>query len=333
MKNLRVAINGFGRIGRVFLRAALRNKINVVAVNSTVDAKTSAHLFKWDSVYGKFEKEVKAEDDKIIIGDKEIKVVSDRNPENLPWKKLDIDVVIESTGVFTNREDAEKHIKAGAKKVIISAPATNPDVTIVPGVNDNWLKKEHKIISTASCTTNCLAPIAKILHENFIIKKGFMSTVHAYTNDQRVLDGTHKDLRRARACALSIIPTTTGATKSVAEVIPELKGKLNGLALRVPVADGSIVDFVAEVEKKTTIEEINKLFKEVSKGKMKGIIEYTEEPIVSQDIIGNPHSAIFDALSTMVLDGNFIKVFAWYDNEYGYCCRMVDVIKMIEKMK
>lgn len=332
MKNLRVAINGFGRIGRVFLRAALRNNINVVAVNSTVDAKASAHLFKWDSIYGKFEKDVSATEDSIIIGDKEIKVVSDRNPENLPWKQLEIDVVIESTGVFTNREDGEKHLKAGASKVIISAPAKNPDVTIVPGVNDDWLNNEHKIISTASCTTNCLAPIVKILHENFIIKKGFMSTVHAYTNDQRVLDGSHKDLRRARACALSIIPTTTGATKSVSDVIPELKGKLNGLALRVPVADGSIVDFVAEVERSTSVEEINKLFKEVSQGRMKGIIEYTEEPIVSQDIIGNPHSAIFDALSTMVIDGNFIKVLAWYDNEYGYCCRMVDVIKMLEKM-
>jgi len=332
MKKLNVAINGFGRIGRCFLRAALRNGINVVAINSTVDTKSTAHLFKWDSVYGKFEDEVKATEDSIIIGEKEIKVVSERDPEKLPWKKFEIDVVIESTGVFTDRENASKHIKAGAEKVIITAPATNPDITIVIGVNEEKLEDTHKIISNASCTTNCLAPIAKILHNEFKIKRGFMSTVHAYTNDQRILDGTHKDLRRARACALSIIPTTTGATKSVEEVIPELKGKLNGLAFRVPVACGSIVDFVAEVEKDVTKEEINKTVKRYAENEMKNIIEYTEEPIVSADIIGNPHSAIFDALSTMVLGNNLVKVLAWYDNEYGYACRVADLVKILEKM-
>jgi glyceraldehyde 3-phosphate dehydrogenase len=332
MKKLNVAINGFGRIGRCFLRAALRDGINVMAINSTVDTKSTAHLFKWDSVYGRFENEVKATEGSIIVGKKEIKVVSERDPEKLPWKKFGIDVVIESTGVFTDRENALKHIKAGAEKVIITAPATNPDITVVIGVNENKLEDKHKIISNASCTTNCLAPIAKILNNEFKIKRGFMSTVHAYTNDQRILDGTHKDLRRARACALSIIPTTTGATKSVEEVIPELKGKLNGIAFRVPVACGSIVDFVAEVEKNVTKEEINKTVKKYAEKEMKNIIEYTEEPIVSADIIGNTHSAIFDALSTMVIGNNLIKVLAWYDNEYGYACRVADLVKILEKM-
>jgi len=332
MKKLNVAINGFGRIGRCFLRAALRDGINVMAINSTVDTKSTAHLFKWDSVYGRFENEVKATEGSIIVGKKEIKVVSERDPEKLPWKKFGIDVVIESTGVFTDRENALKHIKAGAEKVIITAPATNPDITVVIGVNENKLEDKHKIISNASCTTNCLAPIAKILNNEFKIKRGFMSTVHAYTNDQRILDGTHKDLRRARACALSIIPTTTGATKSVEEVIPELKGKLNGIAFRVPVACGSIVDFVVEVEKNVTKEEINKTVKKYAEKEMKNIIEYTEEPIVSADIIGNTHSAIFDALSTMVIGNNLIKVLAWYDNEYGYACRVADLVKILEKM-
>ena len=332
MKKLKVAINGFGRIGRCFLRAALRDGINVMAINSTVDTKSTAHLFKWDSVYGRFENEVKATEGSIIVGKKEIKVVSERDPEKLPWKKFGIDVVIESTGVFTDRENALKHIKAGAEKVIITAPATNPDITVVIGVNENKLEDKHKIISNASCTTNCLAPIAKILNNEFKIKRGFMSTVHAYTNDQRILDGTHKDLRRARACALSIIPTTTGATKSVEEVIPELKGKLNGIAFRVPVACGSIVDFVVEVEKNVTKEEINKTVKKYAEKEMKNIIEYTEEPIVSADIIGNTHSAIFDALSTMVIGNNLIKVLAWYDNEYGYACRVADLVKILEKM-
>ncbi|MEM7826769.1 MAG: type I glyceraldehyde-3-phosphate dehydrogenase [Candidatus Aenigmatarchaeota archaeon] len=329
---MRVAINGFGRIGRCVIRAGLRKGINIVAINSTSDPKASAHLLKWDSVYGRFEKSVEADKDALIVDKKEIKLVSERDPEKLPWKKLDIDVVVESTGVFRDRESASKHLKVGAKKVLISAPAKNPDVTIVPGVNDSWLKKEHKIISNASCTTNCLAPIAKVINDEFKIVKGFMTTVHAYTNDQRILDGSHKDLRRARACAMSIIPTTTGATESVVEVIPELKGKMNGVALRVPVPDGSIVDFVVEVKKETSVEEVNAIFKRYAQGKMKGIIEYTEEPIVSQDIIGNPHSAIFDALSTQVIGNNFIKVLAWYDNEYGYACRMVDTLKMIEKL-
>jgi glyceraldehyde 3-phosphate dehydrogenase len=333
---MNIAINGLGRIGRPVLKLVLENKLNVVAVNDLTDPKTLAYLIKYDSVYGRYNKKVKAGKDFISIGNKKIKIFSEKEPSNLPWKKLKIDLVIESTGLFTDRKNASKHLKAGAKKVLISAPAKNPDITIVPGVNHEKLKKEHKIISVASCTTNCLAPVAKVLNDKFKIKKGYMTTIHAYTNDQKILDVPHKKLRRARAAAQNIIPTTSGATTSVAEVIPELKGRLDGLALRVPVACGSIVDFVAELEKFISIKEINQEFKKQANGKLKGILQYTEDEIVSSDVIGNPHSSIFDAKSTQIIGennkGNFVKVLSWYDNEYGYSCRMVDVIKMLKKM-
>lgn len=325
---MRIAINGFGRIGRITLRAGF-GKLEFVAVNNTSDAKTLAHLLKYDSVHGIWKEDVKAEDDSIIVNGEKIKVLNEMDPEKLPWKELDIDVVIESTGAFTNREGAAKHLKAGTKKVLISAPAKSPDATIVLGVNEEKLKKDDKIISMASCTTNCLAPIVKILNDKFGIRKGFMTTVHAYTNDQRTLDIAHKDLRRARAACLSIIPTTTGAAKAIGEVIPELKGKMDGLALRVPVADGSMNDIVCELEKETTKEEMNETFKKAEK-KLKGILQYTEEPLVSCDIIGNPHSAIVDGLSTFA-NGNLVKVLAWYDNEWGYSCRLIDLIKLVER--
>ncbi len=327
---INVAINGFGRIGRLVLRAGIKDKnINWVCVNDITDAKTLAHLFKYDSVHGRYNGKVEHTDDSLIIDGKKIKVLSILEPSKLPWKEMKIDVVVESTGKFTDREGAEQHLKAGAKKVLISAPAKNPDITIVMGVNeDMYDKNKHHIISNASCTTNCLAPIVKILHDNFKVKRGFMTTIHAYTADQRLVDAPHKDLRRARHAALSIIPTTTGAAKSVAEVIPELKGKLDGLAFRVPVATGSVTDFVCELEKNATKEEINKVFQDAA-NKLKGILEYTVEPIVSADIITDPNSSIFDSELTNVIDGNFVKVIAWYDNEWGFSERMVDVIKLI----
>ncbi len=332
---IRVAINGFGRIGRNVLKAGLKNeefmkKCEIVAVNDLADAKMLAHLFKYDSVHGKFNGDVKAEDDVIIINGKEIKVLNEKDPENLPWKELEIDVVVESTGLFRKRELASKHIKAGAKKVLISAPAKNPDITIVMGVNhDKYDKGKHNIVSNASCTTNCLAPILKVLNDNLKVKRGFMTTCHAYTASQRLLDAPHKDARRARAAAVNIIPTTTGAAKAIGEVIPELAGKMDGMALRVPVPNGSINDIVVEVEKKTSIEEVNSLLKEASESYMKGIIDFSEEPIVSTDIIGNPASAIVDSLLTNVIDGNLVKVLAWYDNEWGFSNRMVDVILLM----
>ncbi|MBU1205291.1 MAG: type I glyceraldehyde-3-phosphate dehydrogenase [Nanoarchaeota archaeon] len=329
---IRVAINGFGRIGRLVFRAGINNKnIDFVAVNDLTDAKTLAHLLKYDSVHGILNADIKAKDSSIVVNGKEIRVFSERYPEKLPWKKLDIDVVVESTGIFTTKEGAEKHLKAGAKKVLISAPYKGKDFvkTIVIGVNEgDYDKEKDNIISLASCTTSCLAPLVKVLNDNFGIEKGFMTTVHAYTNDQRILDLPHKDLRRARAANLSIIPTTTGAAKAVTETIPELKGKLDGMAMRVPVADGSIIDFVAVLKKEATVEEINKLFKSVSEHELKGIIQYTEEPIVSIDVVGNPHSAIFDADLTKT-SGNLVKVVAWYDNEWGYSCRMIDFINMM----
>lgn len=327
---INVAINGFGRIGRLVIRAGIKDKnINWVAVNDITDAKTLAHLLKYDSVHGKYDGTVDYSNDSLIIDGKNVKVLSILDPNKLPWKDMKIDVVVESTGRFTDREGAEQHIKAGARKVLISAPAKNPDITIVMGVNEKMYdKNKHHIVSNASCTTNCLAPIVKILHENFKVKRGFMTTIHAYTADQKLVDAPHKDLRRARHAALSIIPTTTGAAKSVAEVIPELKGRLDGLSFRVPVATGSVTDFVCELEKSTTKDEINKVF-EKSAAKLKGILEYSVEPLVSADIITDPNSSIFDSELTNVIDGNFVKVIAWYDNEWGFSERMVDVIKLI----
>jgi len=324
---MKVAINGLGRIGRPVLKICLEKGIDVVAVNDLCDVKTIAYLLKYDSVYGNYNEKIETGKDFLKINGKLIKVFSEENPEKLPWKKLGVDVVIESTGFF--EDEGYKHIKAGAKKVIISAPSKKCDVTIVPGVNQEKLKKEHRIISMGSCTTNCLAPVAKVLEDNFGIVKGFMTTVHAYTNDQKILDVPHKKFRRGRGAAINIIPTTSGATISVAEAIPELKGKIDGLALRVPVACGSIVDFIAELNKKATKQEINNAFKKAASGKLKGILQYTEDEIVSSDVIRNPHTSVIDGLSTMVI-GNTVKVLAWYDNEYAYSCKVVDLIKMLK---
>ncbi|HIG97985.1 TPA: type I glyceraldehyde-3-phosphate dehydrogenase [Candidatus Woesearchaeota archaeon] len=326
---MRVGINGFGRIGRMFLRAAADEKdIEVVAVNDVTDAPTLAHLLKYDSVHRQFSAAVESTADSISVNGRKIKVLSVKDPAQLPWKDLKVDVVIESTGIFTDKESASKHITAGARKVIITAPAKGPDITIVKGVNDkSYDRKVHNICSNASCTTNSLAPLVKVLQDNFGIRHGFMTTVHAYTNDQRILDLPHKDLRRARSAAVSIIPTTTGAARSIGEVIPEVAGRLDGLAFRVPIPDGSITDFTCVVEKPTTVEEINKAFRAAANGHMKGILQYTEDPIVSADIIGNPHSAIFDAGLTKAIDGVLIKVCAWYDNEWGFSKRLVDVVK------
>ena len=328
---VRVAINGFGRIGRMVFAAGFQDpQIEWVAINDLTDTKTLAHLLKYDSVHRRFPAEVSHGEGYIKVNGREIKVIADKDPEKLPWKELNIDVVVESTGLFTARDGASKHLKAGARKVLISAPAKNPDITIVKGVNEHSYDREkHNIISNASCTTNCLAPIVKVLNDNFGIEHGFMNTAHAYTADQRLVDAPHKDLRRARSAAVSIIPTTTGAARTVAEVIPELKGKLDGISLRVPVPAGSIVDFVCTLKRETGVEEINKLFKSVAEYHLRGILEYNEDPIVSSDIIHNPHSCIFDAESTMVIDGRFVKVLGWYDNEWGYSNRMVDVIKLL----
>ena len=328
---IRVAINGFGRIGRQVFQAGINDEeIEWVAVNDITDTKTLAYLLKHDSVHGRAKEKIEARENSLVVDGKEIIVLSEKEPEKLPWKKLKIDVVVESTGLFTDREGAAKHLKAGAKKILISAPAKNPDVTVVKGVNEHlYDKNKHHIISNASCTTNCLAPVVKVLNDNFKVKRGFMTTAHAYTADQRLVDSPHKDFRRGRSAAINIIPTTTGAAKTVGEVIPEMKGKLDGIALRVPVANGSIIDFVCELGKAVTKEEINALFKSVAQHHLKGVLEYSEEALVSTDIIHNPHSCIFDAPSTMVMDGNFVKVLAWYDNEWGYSCRMVDVIKML----
>lgn len=328
---IRVAINGFGRIGRQVFQAGHKDPaIEWVAVNDLTDTKTLAHLLKYDSVHGRFPGEVTHNDQGLFVDGKFIKVFVEKDPEKLPWRDMQIDVVVECTSFFTDRDGAEKHLKAGAKKVLISAPAKNPDVTIVMGVNEHqYDKTKHNIISNASCTTNCLAPIVKVLHDNFGIKRGFMNTQHAYTSDQRLVDSPHKDLRRARSAAVSIIPTTTGAAKAVAEVIPDLKGKLDGIAMRVPVPDGSVVDFVCELKVATNKEQINSLFKEVAKSHLKGIIEYTEDPIVSADIIHNSNSCIVDSELTNVLDGTLVRVIGWYDNEWGYSNRMIDVLKML----
>jgi glyceraldehyde 3-phosphate dehydrogenase len=327
---VRVGINGFGRIGRlVFKRMMQLGGFEVLVINDLTDATTLAHLLKYDSVHGKYPADVKATANGISVGGKEIKVLAEKDPSKLPWKELNIDVVLESTGAFTKREKLQLHLDAGAKKVVLSAPPKDDiDAIVVLGVNDGDIKPEHKIISNASCTTNCLAPMVKVLDDAFGIKKGFMTTVHAYTNDQVMLDQPHKDLRRARAAAVSIIPTTTGAAKAVGKVLPHLKGKLDGFSLRVPTPDGSITDFVCELNKEVTKEEVNSAFKKASETNLKGYLEYCEDPVVSVDIVGNSSSCIFDSLSTMVM-GNIVKVIGWYDNEWGYSCRMVDLMKKL----
>ncbi len=330
---MRIGINGFGRIGRGVLRAGYKD-LDIVAINDITDAKTLAHLLKWDSVYGKFPGTVEVDGENLIIDGKKIKVLSEKDPSKLPWKELGVELVIESTGKFREEDTARKHLEAGAKKVIITAPAKGGNVpTFVMGVNENtYDPANHHIVSNASCTTNCLAPVAKVIHENFKIKYGLMTTVHAYTADQRLHDAPHRDLRRARAAALSIVPTTTGAAKAVGLVLPELKGKLDGRALRVPTPDASLVDLFCIVEKETTVEEVNNTFKKVSENELKGILEYTEEEIVSVDVIGNTHSSIVDGKSTKVMNGVMIEVLAWYDNEIGYCNRVIDLAKyMISK--
>jgi glyceraldehyde 3-phosphate dehydrogenase len=329
---MKVAINGFGRIGRLLLRASIErnSKIDFVAVNDIADSKSLALLLKYDSVHGRAPFKVEAEKDGIIVNGKKIRSFMERDPLKLPWRELGVYLVVESTGLFTDREKATMHLSAGSKKVLISAPAKNPDVTIVMGVNDNqYDHQKHNIISNASCTTNCVAPVAKVLNENFGLKNGLMMTAHAYTNDQRIQDLIHSDMRRARAGAINIIPTTTGAAVSATVVLPELTGKLNGIALRVPVPDVSIVDLTCTLEKNVTKEEINMAFKKAAEGPLKGIIEYTEDPVVSSDFIHSTCSAAFDAQSTMVLGGNFVKVLAWYDNEWGFSCRMVELIELI----
>ncbi|MFF4214224.1 type I glyceraldehyde-3-phosphate dehydrogenase [Streptomyces sp. NPDC001796] len=325
---IRVGINGFGRIGRNYFRALLEQgaDIEIVAVNDLGDTATTAHLLKYDTILGRLKEEVSHTEDTITVGGKTIKVLSERNPADIPWGELGVDIVIESTGIFTKKEDAEKHIAGGAKKVIISAPAKNEDVTIVMGVNqDVYDPANHHVISNASCTTNCVAPMAKVLDENFGIVKGLMTTVHAYTNDQRILDFPHKDLRRARAAAENIIPTTTGAAKATALVLPQLKGKLDGIAMRVPVPTGSVTDLVVELSREVTKEEVNAAFQKAAEGELKGLLEYTEDPIVSSDIVNAPASCTFDSSLTMVQEGKNVKVIGWYDNEWGYSNRLVDL--------
>jgi glyceraldehyde 3-phosphate dehydrogenase len=331
---IKVAINGFGRIGRLLYRAAIEQKAKVdfVAVNDITDAKTLAHLLKYDSVHGRFNADVQVKGNDLVVNGTDLKVLTQRDPAQLPWKDLGVYLAVESTGLFTDREGASKHLTAGAKKVLISAPATNPDITMVIGVNDQaYDHKKHTIISNASCTTNCVGPVTKVLHENFGVERAFMTTAHAYTNDQRVQDLVHKDLRRARAAAVNIIPTTTGAARSIGEIMPELKGKIDGMSLRVPIPDVSIVDLVASLKKEATKETINAAFKKAADGPLKGILEYTEDPIVSSDVLHSTYSAVFDAQSTMIIDKNFVKVLAWYDNEWGFSCRMVEQMEMIGK--
>jgi len=329
---VKIAINGFGRIGRCVFRAACDNEdIDFVAINDLTDAKTLAHLLRYDSVHGRFEKKIEAKENSLVVDGKEIRILSEKDPGNLPWKELNVDIVIESTGRFRDRESASKHIKTGAKKVIITAPAKDPDWTVVMGVNEkDYDPERHNIISNASCTTNCLAPVAKVILDRFGIKKGFMTTVHSYTTDQRLLDLPHKDLRRARAAAVSIIPTSTGAAVATALVIPELKGKLNGIAMRVPTANVSI-DLVVETEKNVTVDEVNNALKAAADGELKGILAYTDEPLVSIDFNGNPNSSIVDLNSTNVIENNLVKILSWYDNEVGYSQRIVDLTLYITK--
>ena len=325
---IKVGINGFGRIGRNIMRAAMGDRaFDFVAVNDLTNAETLAHLLKYDSILGNLKADISATKDRISVGGDEFQVLSVKDPAQLPWKDLGVDVVFESTGLFTDRDTAAKHLTAGAKKVVITAPAKKPDITVVLGVNaEKYDPKTHHIISNASCTTNCLAPVAKVLHEQFGIRKGWMTTVHSYTNDQQLLDLPHKDLRRARAAALSIIPTTTGAALAVGEVLPELKGRLDGIAMRVPTPNVSVVDLAAVLDKKTSTEEVNAAFKSAATGALKGILQYSEAPLVSIDFKGNPHSSILDAPYTSVMDGDFVKVLSWYDNEWGYASRCVDLL-------
>lgn len=330
---IRVAINGFGRIGRNFMRCWLgreNSQLEVVAINDTSDPKTNAHLLRYDSMLGKFNADISADENTITVNGHTVKCTSDRNPENLPWKAWDIDLIIESTGVFTSKEGATKHLNAGAKKVLITAPGKNDDGTFVVGVNhEKYDHANHHIISNASCTTNCLAPVAKVIHDNFGIIKGTMTTTHSYTGDQRLLDASHRDLRRARAAAINIVPTSTGAAKAVALVLPELQGKLNGIALRVPTPNVSVVDLVVQVEKNTIAEQVNEVLKAASEGSMKGIIKFSEEPLVSGDYAGTDESSIIDAALTMVMGGDMVKVIAWYDNEWGYSQRVVDLAEVV----
>lgn len=326
-----VAINGFGRIGRNVFRAALNSStINIVAINDLTDPATLAHLLKYDSVHGTFNAEVSADKENIIVNGKPIKIIKETNPAALPWKELGIDIAIESTGRFTNREDAQKHLEAGAGRVVISAPGKNADLTVCMGVNeDQYDPSQHRVISNASCTTNCLAPVAKVLLERFGIVKGLMTTVHAYTNDQNILDLPHKDLRRARAAAVSMIPTSTGAAKAVSLVLPQLKGKLDGMAVRVPTPNVSLIDLVVETEKNTSVEEVNTAMKTAAEGPLQGILEYCDLPLVSKDYNGSPASSTVDGLSTAVMGGNMVKVLSWYDNEWGYSNRILDLVKFI----
>jgi len=329
------AINGFGRIGRNVLRAMSQKQVERVrAINDLTDTKTLAHLLKWDSVHGKFDGEIGHDEENIVVRGHKIKILKERDPANLPWKKLEVDVVLESTGFFTSRDKAELHLsKAGAKRVLISAPAKSPDATLCMGINDDiYDPVKHRIVSNASCTTNCLAPLAKVLHDKFGVMHGFMSTIHSYTNDQRILDFPHEDLRRARAAAVSIIPSSTGAAKAIGEVIPELKGKLNGGAFRVPTPDGSVTDFTAVLERDATAESDNQAFKEAAADKRyKGVLEFSDEPMDTDDIIGNPHSCIFDSKLTIMLGNRFVKVVGWYDNEWGYSTRCVEMLELLSK--
>ncbi len=332
----KVAINGFGRIGRMSFRAMLAHpELEIVAINDLTSADTLAYLFKYDSVHDNFDGEVHAEGEYLVVNGKKVRIYAERDPQNLPWGELGVDIVVESTGLFKKREQMMKHINAGAKKVILTVPAgkaDDVDATVVMGVNDNVLTKDMQLVSNASCTTNCLAPVAKVLNDKFGIKRGLMNTVHSYTNDQKILDQPHSDLRRARAAAVSIIPTSSGAAKAVGLVIPELKGKLDGFAMRVPTPDGSVVDLTAEMACNVTKEEINAAIKEAAEGKMKGVLQYVDEPIVSVDIIDNTHSSIFDSLLTQVMDGNFVKVVSWYDNEKGYSTRVGDLAAKLAKL-
>lgn len=330
MGDIPVAINGFGRIGRLVFRAAVeQGGIEVKAINDLTDAKTLAHLLKYDSTHGRFASEVEADGDNLIVNGKTIRILAERDPANLPWGEFGVDLVLESTGFFTDADGARAHIAAGAKKVVISAPAKGEDITVVMGVNDDALEAGYTIISNASCTTNCLAPMAKVLHERFGVVKGMMNTIHSYTGDQRLLDAPHSDMRRARSAALSMIPTTTGAAVAVGKVLPALNGKLEGLSIRVPTPDGSLTDFTAILDKETNAEEINAAFKAAAGGALSGILEYSEDPLVLADIVGNPHSCVFDALSTNVLEGNMVKILGWYDNEWGYSSRCVDLLKKL----
>lgn len=333
MGKIKVGINGFGRIGRLTYRALLsKPNVEVVAINDLTDANTLAHLLKYDSIHGKFPGSVAVDGDYLVVNGNKLKVMAERDPANLPWGTLGVEVVIESTGIFRNREKMGKHIAAGAKKVILSVPADKPedvDLTVVLGVNDNLITPEMRFISNASCTTNCLAPVAKVLNDNFGMVRGLMNTIHSYTNDQIILDAPHKDLRRARAAAMSMIPTKTGAAKAIGLVIPELDGKLDGFAVRVPTPDGSMVDLTCELSRNVTVAEVNVAMKSAAEGAMKGILEYLTEPLVSVDIVGNSHSSIYDSEMTKLIGGNFLKIISWYDNEFGYSCRMADLVEKV----